>query len=430
MTTFTSLDTVHAGISGSGTLGFTPVSSARLAGTGALSPSLSLISGGGVILRGGSVTLSGLGVLSASLRNRRPVSASIAGVGSLRLGEGAYATLPALTGLSADRAYGSASGSLPAMTGEAHDPLLVPAFGNATSTLPALVGAASGLTGTITVGTTPAVLPALVGQASNRPYAASSTSLQPLIGFSSEGPGAGFAFVGDTVFAFDDIGAEQDINAKLLEQLDLISTMALERLLDAGLLESLTITPALSALAELGEEMTESVRVVSGYTPDGAFVAWVVNTTAYDQRLGRQLYPSSMYDNFDFNSLGRFKGRYFGARSDGIYELVGDTDHGTAIKASVLLGKDDYKDPHVKKMQYVYADMKASAALSVTATIDDAEQYTYALPATTSMKNSRAVLGRGLRARHWQLLITNPGGGDFTINSVETMAEATTRRLK
>jgi hypothetical protein len=424
MTTFTSITPASATLSGSGTLGFTPASHATLTGSGTLMASPSRLVGG-VLIHEAYVEASGTGSLAPSPHLIRAGSANLAGSGTLRFGDGASARLPAFASQSADYAYGGVSGTLPALTSTSHDPLLLPNYGSVTAALPALYGAAAGLTGTI--GQATATLPGFTGQASDRPYGAAAGTLPRFIGLAAALP-ADLAYLGETLVQYDYMTATATVAATLDATAALTTTLDRQRTVSGEINSQVTRQATQAVQADLLAALPTTLQVVLDFARDGLPIAWVVNTDSRDYR-GNPIYPSSLYDAFAFSSLIKWQGRYFGAKGDGIFELIGDNDAGEKIVSQVMLNKDDYGSPMLKRMQYVYAGVATATPLTVTVTLDDASRYSYPLPATAALQNARAVLGRGLRARWWQLTFTNPDGGDFTLANAEALAELTDRRL-
>jgi len=132
-------------------------------------------------------------------------------------------------------------------------------------------------------------------------------------------------------------------------------------------------------------------------------------------------FAMTTYSNFAFNSFAAIGGRYFGASPGGIYELVGQTDAGAPIAASVKLGISDFGSPFEKGLERLYVGYRADAALQLTVWADNA-QVAYALPVTNPaapVHGSRVKIGKGTHARYWQFGLTNVSGGDFELDVLE-----------
>jgi hypothetical protein len=124
-----------------------------------------------------------------------------------------------------------------------------------------------------------------------------------------------------------------------------------------------------------------------------------------------------------------WNGKNYAAGDDGLFELTGDTDDGTPISASILTGKSDLGTVQLKRMAYVYVAASADGGLSMIVHTDDGQTNEYAVTARELMNGSRTGVGKGLRSRFWQVELTNTDGGDFEIESIELMPDATIRRI-
>lgn len=426
MTTFTDITHLSARLTATGQAKLAAAVRARIAGGGAVRASASVVRGG-VVYREIDARLTSSAAVTAGMQKIRPIAARLVSRSALRQGDGIKGALPALAMQVSNRPYGGATVALPALQASSHDYIPVPQYSEVTINLPPPVSLAYGLAGEI--GSADENLPAMLALSSDRPYAAVSVTFAPMIALSDSGPGPGIGAAYDTLIAADAMEVEQQVSANMMERATISDEFSWLALFLAEMDETATISDIYEVAGVYAGHINSAVRMVAGFAQDGTPIAWVVNTNTRDFR-GNSLYPNSMYDEFDFNSLGKFKGRYFGARSDGIYELIGDTDAGEPIVATVQLSKDNYGSSSVKHVRYVYADVDAAGDLAVTVEIDNGASYTYKMPATHALKNSRAVFGRGLRAQHWQLTLRNEDGRDFTIDTAEVFSEETGRRLK
>lgn len=405
MTTFTDLTSLSVTLTGSAVLKPSGASSARATGTGTLLAVPSTITADGHIRRDLSANLSGSGNLAATVIRRVPFSATLEGSAALRQGQGGTVRWPSLVSQGADRNYAASRASFPALTtqGEAAPALPNYAFSSA-------------------------LLPALRSQGADRNYAASRTTFPALITAGHDGDGPTAATSDSYLFAYTTLSAEQTLQRGWTDAMAMSDTQSLARLRDGQVSSGMTLAAAVSAVGTFSQSMRQTLQWIDAALRDDATLAWVVNTESRDYR-GNPIYPSSRYESFGFTSFMQWQGRYFGAKEGGIFELIGDNDAGEQIVSQITLNQDDYGSPFVKRMQYVYAGVSTRTAMSVTVRTDDNQRYTYVLAENAALQTARAVLGRGLRARWWQLTLTNPDGGDFTLVNAETHAELTDRRL-
>lgn len=139
---------------------------------------------------------------------------------------------------------------------------------------------------------------------------------------------------------------------------------------------------------------------------------------------------SAAYENFPFNSFARIGGRNYGASEAGIFELVGDDDAGTPIRASINLGKRDFGSPALKGISYAYLGVKSTGQMVVRVTTPEGKSYLYQTrSADAFMATQRADFGKGLRAHYLELEIYNQDGGDFTLERLEFVVNELKRRI-
>lgn len=138
----------------------------------------------------------------------------------------------------------------------------------------------------------------------------------------------------------------------------------------------------------------------------------------------------SSYSNFNFNSMTVFNGTALAAGDGGIYALSGTLDDTADITSNISLGIFDFESAQLKRVHELYFNYRSDGNLNVTVTLDDNEQYLYQLDATgkDGIYNNRLKLGRGLKARHWQIGIEGIGA-DFELNSISTEPINLSRRL-
>lgn len=132
---------------------------------------------------------------------------------------------------------------------------------------------------------------------------------------------------------------------------------------------------------------------------------------------------SATYSNHDFDSYSP----EMACRADGLYVLGGDDDDGTPIEATVDFGVQLLGTPMQKTVQYAYLGTSGHMALRLTA---NGQTFTY--PARThnpALTTQRVDCGRGLKATHIRLELTNIEGSDFDLASVQLMIATLTRRI-
>jgi len=162
--------------------------------------------------------------------------------------------------------------------------------------------------------------------------------------------------------------------------------------------------------------------------------AVALRASAPAQRPGRPIDPGSRitsYSGFAFNSLAAFNGTYLGASAAGIFELVGDSDAGVAIAATVSMGNTDFGSSFDKGVERLYLGYRASTALQLSVAVDDQSARLYELPAlrpADQLHGSRVKVGKGLAGRYWRFELGNTLGGDFSLDELEVVPSPRQRR--
>lgn len=188
----------------------------------------------------------------------------------------------------------------------------------------------------------------------------------------------------------------------------------------AGVSCSHTVSAAL--MAALSALVTGLVRwpTSGGRVEDSEAEAWVINT---------QTRASTRYENYGFNSFALIAGRYYGCRSDGIYELDGETDAGQPVQAMVSFGKQDFGTSALKRVTNLYVGTSSGGKLFVKV-LAEGEEYLYqARDGSEELQVQRFDLGRGLRANYLEFELYNTDGDDFELASVEFVAVPLSRRI-
>lgn len=192
--------------------------------------------------------------------------------------------------------------------------------------------------------------------------------------------------------------------------------------LDASVTEAVNVAAAAAATATLYAAM-ETVLRGAAFAPlnDEGGETWVVNAESG---------ASSFYEGFNFNSFGTVAGQPYGARTDGLYLLSGDTDAGASIRASVSFGRTDFRTRQLKRMEYAYVGLASSGTMYLKIKVRDGEEYTYAARRSDDyMSVQRVDVGRGIRAAFLAFELYNSDGCDFELNSVEFQAAELSRRI-
>lgn len=181
-----------------------------------------------------------------------------------------------------------------------------------------------------------------------------------------------------------------------------------------------------AALANMTTEALVESSATAGavFIVDGAeYDVWVFNA---------ETFAASRYINYAFNSFASFQGRYYGASSEGLYELSGATDDGVEIPASIMFGRQNFGSSRQKRVLRAYLGGTSGGKMILRVVGDDGAVRTYstnvALGDTPSYR--RADPARGLTAHYWQFEIRNEGGADFALDGLDLYPVILQRRVK
>lgn len=150
------------------------------------------------------------------------------------------------------------------------------------------------------------------------------------------------------------------------------------------------------------------------------------------------------YSGWLFNSLTKHRGRYLGADANGLYELTGETDAGTAIDAdartlSTDLSPIDEKGqfaPFAKRPTDAYLTYQSDEPMVFSVYVGD-DAYDYDVPKGRYMSNKESAtvrphkveLGKGIEANFLQFGVRNVEGGDFLFDSTRALIDILRRRV-
>ena len=137
----------------------------------------------------------------------------------------------------------------------------------------------------------------------------------------------------------------------------------------------------------------------------------------------------TQYLNFAFDDVLRFGDRFFGIRSDGIFELAGDTDDGAPIVAEVRTFNSDFGQTNVKRVLYahVVGDVGSDLHVGISANLEPEYTYPTEQVPVAGVQTARAKTGRGLRGTYYSMALANTGGQPFEIHRLEVVIDPTGR---
>jgi hypothetical protein len=379
-----------------------------------------LIAGlGAVYLRSNMQAVSSM---AAPLKVEHRPRANITASTSLfaRFIEGGDSQLSYLESIGADYFYAESQTNLPFLTVNAVANLPIPAVNIGITSFAYLQSFGSGKSGEL--GQVASTLPFLEGGiSSDRPMAQSITSLPYLQSFAAQIDEVGEASMVE--YVVDTIQDPQwEATDSIVDEIDIQTQMASVREAYASILSQIdtNVNPVVILVTDSSAISTIIITVSDQTESADTWASWVVNyeTDAHWR-----------YENFEYNSFATFNGKTYGCKADGVYELSGDTDAGTAIDAKITTPVSDFDNSFKKRMLKAYLGVKSDGDMVLKVLAEGGNVYYYGVDNTrSSVGGARVNIGRGLTSRYWQFELMNSEGSDFELDAIEFFPVITSRR--
>ncbi len=205
------------------------------------------------------------------------------------------------------------------------------------------------------------------------------------------------------------------------QELSMAAIMVTEKSIDLLLDSLITATSSLSAVANYTILINSFIQAGFSFPVlSNDNQVWVVSEAG----------QTSRYEDYAFNSFGKFNGQYYGAKEDGIYLLEGDTDQGQPVRASVNFGKQNFGTALKKHVSNCYLGVSSSGKMYLKVTADGNEYVYQARGSSEELEMQRVDIGRGIRANFLVFELFNNDGCDFDLASVEfVVIPSSTRRI-
>lgn len=192
--------------------------------------------------------------------------------------------------------------------------------------------------------------------------------------------------------------------------------------------ESISLSKAIGAVKLRSEAYWSGVNSLAASIPAITIRSHIVGEMI---ALSMNLRNNSLaqYDNYNFNSVCKFKGVYLGCKTDGIRVLAGETDEEQEISWSVDLGDLDLSGA---KLRYVWLTGAISNAVTlvVEETAGDKNTYEYIQePYIADESEMRIKVGKNIRSK--QSRYVNPvinGYGAAKIDRIHIFGETGKQR--
>lgn len=365
-----------------------------------------------------SAELPGLSALSGTTNT----STSTAVVEGISVSSGmlnkSAAELGGLTVFSSDRPLAQSVARLPNLRVASYNSLPVTPNNESFAILTGASASSTGITGGVGNGT--AEIIGMQALSSDRPYGGGEATLNGLGAVS-------FTYPGGMGVIIPEIGLFDGIQSQALYNADASLGFGLGVTMDASVAanERIDFGFVLDVPLELSTIDVESISPVFWFDAPlecpGAFMdAWAVNLDSG---------ASTEYRNYPFESMANIGGRYFGAAFEGLYELTGDTDAGAPIEAKFDIGRKDFGNKQLKRIEQIYLGITSKGQMMVKVTAEGAS-YTYPMREFGEhIQTQRVTPGKGMRANYFGFEIGNTAGCEFEITSLDMMVAESARRI-
>ncbi len=173
-----------------------------------------------------------------------------------------------------------------------------------------------------------------------------------------------------------------------------------------------------------------TLTAIGTATVVATYEAYALNLKHMPRRDGTEpIDEVTHYTNFPFTHIVRYKGRYYGANTTGLYLLEGTTDDGAAIDWAATTHLTDLGYPEKKTVVSAYFGGRLGAAETVTLTVGEKgdKTYAYTTPRGAAAQNYRQKFGRGIKTRYFGLGLS--GTQDFALDTVDLEVDKLTRRI-
>lgn len=365
-----------------------------------------------------SAELPGLSVLSGTT-NTSTSTAVIEGisVSSGMLSKSA-AVLGGLASFSSDRPLAQSDARLPGLKVFSYNSLPVTPNNESFVILTGISASSTGITGGVGSGT--ATLEGMLALSADRPYAGGMAVL--------DGLGAtSFTYPGGMGVIIPEIGLLDGIQSQAIYKAGLPFGFGLGITMSASIAanERISVDLGLDVPVTLSTIETAEVNPVFWFDAPlecpGAFMdAWAVNLDNG---------ASTEYRSYPFETVANIGGRYFGAAFDGLYELSGDTDAGAPIEAKFDIGRKDFGNNQLKRVDQIYLGITSKGQMFVKVSAEGAS-YTYPMREFGEhIQTQRVTVGKGMRANYFGFEIGNTAGCEFEITSLDMMVAESARRI-
>lgn len=231
-----------------------------------------------------------------------------------------------------------------------------------------------------------------------------------------------FLTLAETLNIGDVAGINKNVEISLADGVSVGSSVGVQKIAFVALTEALTLHDAISQNVVVSLLLSESLLLSDSVLSGTPLLSYVINMTTN---------ALVKYSGFNFNSYANLNGKHYGMLDTGLHELVGESDNGTVIQASLTLGKQDFGSKQLKQIPLVHIGAMTDGELIMRVLTDSGENRYYRMnaPAVAELKTHRIALGKGVKSRYWQFELQNVAGSDLDLDSISFKGVVLARRI-
>lgn len=118
---------------------------------------------------------------------------------------------------------------------------------------------------------------------------------------------------------------------------------------------------------------------------------------------------TTQYTNFYYNSMVKFNHKYLCANSEGLFEVTGNTDNGSAIVSYFEPVTMDFNITSNKRLRAFYIGYESSGDLTLTINTEKNLSEVIIIPGTTGRQAKKVNISRYVTGRYWTFQIKSDG---------------------
>lgn len=136
----------------------------------------------------------------------------------------------------------------------------------------------------------------------------------------------------------------------------------------------------------------------------------------------------TLFENYDFNSMTKFQGKYLAAGTSGLFQLD-DAASTEEVTGTLATGALDFGSEFQKRVTDFFLGMRSEGDITLTVTVDEQNTYSYTISpySVPELKQRRGWIGKGAKGKYW--LFEVQAGAPFDYDTMNIAAVAVSRRL-